>query len=79
MRGKNSPLKFTELFQETGGTNATQGLQVALENSSVKCLLRSYRCATYCKPRKLRNFNIQEYRCEVYVSYRFQLKFCRTR
>ena len=30
-------------------TSATQGLEVALQNSSVKCLLRSYRCAAYSK------------------------------
>ena len=37
-----TPLKFTELIQETRDTSATQGLEVALENNSVKCLsLRS--------------------------------------
>ena len=37
---ENSPLKFTELLQETRDTNATQRLEVALQNSSVKCLWR---------------------------------------
>ena len=44
---ENSPLKFTKLFQETRDTSATEGLEVALQNSSVKFLLRSYRCAAY--------------------------------
>ena len=48
-RVENSPLKFTELFQEMRDTRATQGLEVALQNSSIKCLLRSYRCAAYWK------------------------------
>ena len=39
---ENSALKFTELFQETRDTGASQGLEVALQNSSVKCLSRSY-------------------------------------
>ena len=46
---ENIPLNFTELFQETRDTSATQGLKVALQNGSVKCLLRSYRCAAYWK------------------------------
>ena len=45
----DSPLKFTELFQETRAISAIQGLEVALQNSSVKYLLRSYRCAAYWK------------------------------
>ena len=46
---ENSPLRFTELFQETRDTNATQGLEVALQNSSVKFLFRSYFWAAYWK------------------------------
>ena len=46
---ENSLLKFTELFQEMRDTNATQGLKVTLQNSSVKCLLRSYHYAAYWK------------------------------
>ena len=46
---ESSPLKFTELFQETRDTSATQGLEVVLQNSSVKCLLRSYRFAAHWK------------------------------
>ena len=44
---ENSPLKLTELFQETRDTSATQGLEVALENGSVKWLLRRHHCAAY--------------------------------
>ena len=44
---ENSPLKFPELFREMLDTSATQRLEVALENSSVKCLLRRHHCAAY--------------------------------
>ena len=49
---ENIPFKFTKLFQDTRDTNATQGLEVAVQNSSVKCLLRSYRCAAYQETRQ---------------------------
>ena len=45
----NNILKFVELFQDTRETSATQGLEVASQNSSVKCSLRSYRCVAYLK------------------------------
>ena len=56
---ENSPSKFTELFQETRDTSATQGLEVALQNSSVKCLLRSYRIATQLIGNTLKTQNTQ--------------------
>ena len=46
---ESSPLKFTELFQKMRDISATRGLEVALQNSSVKSLSRSYRCAPYWK------------------------------
>ena len=38
---ENSPLKFTEVFKGTRDASAKQGLEVALQNNSVKFLLRS--------------------------------------
>ena len=32
---ENSPLKFTELFQEMRNTSAARGLEIALKNNSV--------------------------------------------
>ena len=55
---ENNPLKFTELFQETRDTSATQGLAVSLPKSSVKCILCGYECAAYWKyVRDLENAN----------------------
>ena len=59
---ENSPLKC-KYRTNSRDASTTQGLEVAWQNSSVKC--------------KLRDFKIREYRCEIYVSYRFQLKFYR--
>ena len=73
MCGKNNPLKFTELLKDTQNTSAKQGLEIALENSTVKCLLRRHYCVAYWnvldwelandQRRELRDFdNIREYR-----------------
>ena len=47
---ENSLLRFTELcISRDTECNTTQGSELLLQNSSVKCLLRSYRCTAYWK------------------------------